>query len=206
MKTDAPIAEPKAQHYIPKFYLKGFTDKEGTLWVYEKFKPLRASKPKSEANRPDYYTHCEKGERDETAENVLKDIESVVAPIIRKLANPQYELTPEHAGRLYVFVASMFARVPSWREYVNDAAAEMAKRIQQQNAKEKEKFHEWCAEFERSTGRTLPVGYEELRQLVLKGDYTREQRSDAFNLGAMFKSAFTVANELKNYGYGHVCA
>jgi hypothetical protein len=132
---------------------------------------------------------------------VLKDIESVAAPIIRKLANPHYELTPDNAGRLYMFVASMFARVPSWREYVNDAAAEIAKRIQQQSAKEKEKFHGWCAEFERKTGRSLPVGYEELRQLVLKGDYTIEQQSNAFSLGAMFKSAFTVANELKSYGY-----
>jgi Protein of unknown function (DUF4238) len=56
----------KAQHYIPKFYLKGFTDKQGKLWVCEKFKPVRDSKPKLEAHRPDYYTHADWGERDET--------------------------------------------------------------------------------------------------------------------------------------------
>ena len=73
-----PPAEPKAQHYIPNFYLKGFTDKAGTLWVYEKFNPMRASTPKKEAHRPDYYTHEENGQRDETAENMLKVIESRV--------------------------------------------------------------------------------------------------------------------------------
>jgi hypothetical protein len=57
--------EPKAQHYIPNFYLDGFTDTSRVLWVYEKFKPLRASKPKNEAHKPDYYTHVEQGERDE---------------------------------------------------------------------------------------------------------------------------------------------
>ncbi len=46
----------RAQHYVPKFYLKGFTDKAGALWVYERHKSLRESKPKHEANRPDYYT------------------------------------------------------------------------------------------------------------------------------------------------------
>src|SRR5713226_1981225 len=101
------------QHYIPKFYLKGFTDKEGVLWVCEKLKPIRPSKPKREAHRADYYTHSEKGERDETAENVLKEVESRVAPIIRKLANPRYVLTPENAGHLIMFVAFMFVRVPS---------------------------------------------------------------------------------------------
>jgi Protein of unknown function (DUF4238) len=192
---------PKAQHYIPRFYLNGFTDEEGTLWVYEKFKPLRASKPKHEANRPDYYTHLETGERDETAENVLMDIESVVAPIVRKLANPQYELTDENAGKLYMFVASMFARVPSWRKYMNEAVGEMAKRVQQRSAEERDKFHRWCTDFEKKTGRSLPVKYEELRHFVIKGDYTIEQASDAYNLGLMFKSVLTVAKELKNYGF-----
>jgi hypothetical protein len=61
----------KAQHYIPKFYLKGFTDKQGALWVCERFKPMRKSKPKEEAHRPDYYTHADLGERDEKAESIL---------------------------------------------------------------------------------------------------------------------------------------
>ncbi len=76
-------AEAKAQHYIPKFYLKGFTDEHGKLWVREKFEPIRASKPKLEARRPDYYTHAEQGERDETAENVLKEAESRAADCLQ---------------------------------------------------------------------------------------------------------------------------
>src|SRR6266700_4597498 len=104
--------DAKAQHYIPKLYLKGFTDKQKKLWVCEKFKPIRASKPKDEAHRPDYYTHAEHGQRDETAEDMLEHIESRAAPIIRKLANPQYVLTPENAGRVVMLVAFLFARVP----------------------------------------------------------------------------------------------
>jgi hypothetical protein len=80
--------QPNAQHYVPKFYLKGFTDKDAVLWVYERFKPKRASKPKHEANRPDYYTHSEHGFRDESAEDELRKMESLAGPVISKLANP----------------------------------------------------------------------------------------------------------------------
>jgi hypothetical protein len=116
-----------------------------------------------------------------------------------QLANPQYELTEENAAKLYMFVASLFARVPSWRSYTNAAVADMAKRIQQKGAQEREKFHRWCADFEQKTGRQLPVTYEELRQYVIKGDYTIEQASDAYSLGMMFKSAVTVAKELATF-------
>ena len=30
----------KSRALITRFYLKGFTDKQGTLWVFEKFKPV----------------------------------------------------------------------------------------------------------------------------------------------------------------------
>jgi hypothetical protein len=151
MSTNPPLPQAKAQHYIPKFYLKGFTDKQGALWVYEKFKPLRKSKPKHEAHRPDYYTHAEDGERDETAEDVLKKVESQVAPIILKLANPQYMLTPKTAGNLVLFVAFMFARVPSWREYLDKITAEIARTKHLSTARDKQKFYKLCADMERST-------------------------------------------------------
>src|SRR6266446_8672967 len=74
-----PSSEQKAQHYIPNFYLKGFTDRQKRLWVCERFKPIRNSKPKDEANRPDYYTLAEQGRRNETAEDLLKQVESRAA-------------------------------------------------------------------------------------------------------------------------------
>ena len=191
----------KAQHYIPKFYLKGFTDKQGVLWVYEKFKPLRESNPKKEAHRPDYYTHSEKGERDELAENVLKDMESRVAPVIRKLANPQYVLRPEDASHVIVFVAFMFARVPSWREYLDRVFADMVKQNQLKIAGDKEAFHKRLENYELAVGKPLGTDYEKLRQFVLRGEFNIVQKSNAFNLGSMFKSGLAITETLQNYGY-----
>lgn len=50
------LADVQAEHhYVPKFYLKGFTGRNGVLSVHERHKPPRASKPKDEANRENYY-------------------------------------------------------------------------------------------------------------------------------------------------------
>jgi hypothetical protein len=52
--TDTQLLDDaKAAHYVPKFYLKGFTGANRVLWVYEKFKAPRASKPKDEGHLPD---------------------------------------------------------------------------------------------------------------------------------------------------------
>lgn len=200
MATNPPQTEPKAQHYVPKFYLKGFTDKQHALWVYEQFKPLRESKPKKEAQRPDYYTHAEDGERDERAENALQGAEWQAAPIIRKLANPMYVLTQENAAHLTVFVALMFARVPSWREYLNTLAGQVIRHKLINLANDKETFHKLCSGLESKRGRPYAVNLEELREYWLQGEFQLEQTSKAFNLKTMFRSAITIMGILRDFG------
>ncbi|HEX8817536.1 MAG TPA: DUF4238 domain-containing protein [Terriglobales bacterium] len=194
------MADPKAQHYVPKFYLKGFTDKSGVLWVCEKHKPIRSSKPKEEANRPDYYTHVSGEKRNEMAEDILKELESRAAPIIRKLANPQYLLTPENAAQVIMFVAFQFARVPSWREHLDRMASDLMMNHLRKEAGDKEKFYQTCAEIENSNGKKLGLDFEELRQDVIQKRFDIQQ-STAFNLGSMVTSAAGIAKELATWGY-----
>src|SRR5260221_84365 len=46
-----PMTVSRAHHYVPVFYLKGFTSPKDReyLWVYEQGKPMRKSKPVNEA-------------------------------------------------------------------------------------------------------------------------------------------------------------
>jgi hypothetical protein len=195
----APSSEAKAQHYIPKFYLKGFTDKRGSLWVCERFKGIRESKPKKEAYRPDYYTLSEEGQRNETAEDILKQVESKAAPIICKLANPQYTLTPENASHVIMFLAFLFARVPSWRENLNNMAVQLAWKMLQREVNDKEKFHKTCAEIEKQQGKSLG-DFEKLREDVLNRRFDIEQ-SESHNLGSMCLSACSIAKQLATMNY-----
>jgi hypothetical protein len=188
------------QHYIPKFYLKGFTDKDKNLWVYEKHKPLRQSTPKNEAHRPDYYTLNENDADKDVVERELSRIESLAAPIVRKLVTPQYVLTPENAGNLLLFAAFMFARVPAWRENLDKVAAQTMKRLHVSFARDKEAFHRICAKVASEKGSEFS-DFEGLRELVLRDDYELVQMSSSFNLGAMITSATGVAKLIAQFGY-----
>jgi hypothetical protein len=188
------------QHYIPNFYLKGFTDKSKNLWVYERHKPLRASKPKKEANRPDYYALNESTEHHDAVEGALARIESVAAPIVRKLVTPQYVLTPESAGDLLLFVAFMFARVPAWRENLDKVAAQTTKKMQVGFARDKEAFHRICLKIAGEQG-VESFDFEAFRQEILSEDYELTQISTDFNLKAMFTSAMEIARMLGGFGY-----
>jgi hypothetical protein len=192
--------EPEGQHYVSKLYLKGFTDPQKNLWVYERFQPPKCSKPKNEANRPDYYTHSDSGQRDASVEKLLAKIESQVAPILKRLANPQYALTPENAEYVLIFVAFMFARVPAWREHLDRIATSVARNIHVKAASDKSKFHQICADYELKSGKSLG-DYEEWRKHILEGRYTLSQNSAGFNLGGMMKSANFLMDELANFDY-----
>jgi hypothetical protein len=187
------------QHYIPKFYLKGFADKAKNLWVYEKHRPLRQSKPKNEAHRPDYYA-LDEGEDRDAVEHALSRIESFAAPIVRKLVTPQYVLTPENAADLLLFVAFMFARVPAWRENLDKIAAQTTKRLHVSFARNKEAFYRICSRVAKEKGVEFS-DFEGLRELVLGDDYELIQMSSSFNLGAMMTSGVDVAKTIAQFGY-----
>ena len=51
-----------------------------------------------------------------------------------------------------MFIAFMFARVPSWREYLDNVAVQIAKNNLLKTVNDKEGFHRMCAQYEKETG------------------------------------------------------
>jgi hypothetical protein len=73
---------------VPKFYLKGFMDRQQVLWVYEKGQNApRASTPKKEGHRENYYTFTDRGTPDDSTEKMLSKAESMVAPSLPRSRN-----------------------------------------------------------------------------------------------------------------------
>jgi hypothetical protein len=107
--------ESKAQHYVPNFYLKGFTDRNGSLWVYEKSQPPRQSKPKHEAHRPDYYTHTDTGERDESIEDLLEKVESQVGGWRRHKHRDEFWVPHPSILRVRFLIFPGVRSIKSWR-------------------------------------------------------------------------------------------
>lgn len=195
--TDQVANTSEAHHYVPKFYLKGFTDEHKTLWVYEKGRPPRRSRPKDEAHRENYYTYDDKGYPDSSIEKVLSQSESVVAPIFKKIANPQFRMTNTQAGNLLAFVAMTFVRVPAYRSYIDRTMEQIMKNVSQQHAQDREKFYADCKQMELQSGSSIG-DYEELRQFVLGGEYSVHQRSAGYNMKMTFESCETIMDILLN--------
>jgi hypothetical protein len=188
------------QHYIPRSYLKGFTENK-VLWVCEQGKSIRRSKPKDEAHRPDFYTYERDGKRDDSTERTLQKVESLIAPTLQKIGNPQFQLTDTARNELYYFTAIMFARVPAWRSHLDSLFSTIAKETHMKLAENKEAFYASLKKYENSTGEKLGKDYEELRQYILKGEYDIKQTSVGYELLSMFKSIQNVAEMLVEYDF-----
>jgi hypothetical protein len=91
-------------------------------------------------------------------------------------------------------------RVPSLREYLNNALSDTARRQQIERAKDKATFHATLANMAQVTGTPLGMDPEDLRQFILKGEYEVKQASEAYNLGAMFSSGLALMEELRHFG------
>jgi hypothetical protein len=193
MTTPAQPAATADHHYVPKFYLKGFTGDKGALWVYEKGKNKpRESKPKNEGHRENYYSFADRGCLDDSTEKILSRTESIVAPTIRKLGNPQFKMSDQQCSELYSFVSLMFVRVPAYREFLNSMAARMMKAYSQQQARDPEKFYASMKEFEAKTGQSVG-DLEKLRKFAASDDYSVTQQSDGYNLLLTFRSGLAIA-------------
>lgn len=124
----------RAHHYVPVFYLKGFTSPAATnkefLWVYEQGKPVRKSKPVNEAHERDFYSFEDEDGTPSNLEQPLSGIESVVAPFFRVIDDTRYHrFHPEEFDALTVFIALMWVRGPSGRDLVNHLSAEVMKTV-----------------------------------------------------------------------------
>lgn len=114
------MAAPKKQHYLPRFYLSGFS-REGKLWVHHRERDTYEQRnPKTLATRKHYYSVVnEKGEKDPTIEHVLGMVENTAAQIITKLDAGE-KIDYWDKIHLAQFVALMKFRVPAFERWFAD--------------------------------------------------------------------------------------
>ena len=197
--SESPVAD---HHYVPKFYLKGFMDRQQVLWVYEKGQNApRPSNAKKEGHRENYYTFTDRGTPDDSTEKMLSKAESMVAPTIKKLRNPQFKMNDTQRSELYTFVALMFVRVPAYREFLDAQASKFMKRVSQGLARDRDEFYRTLKAYEAETGESI-ADPEGLRTFAAGDNYSVTQQSVGYNLLLAFRSCITIFEVLeKEYRY-----
>jgi len=122
------MSRKKRHHYLPKFYLKGFTNpllRKQIIYIYEKGNPIiRKSSPVNAAVIKGYYSlDSDKSNIDsETIEKTISLIETTSVPIIKKI-NIKKDLTHEEKELFSIFLSCMFTRVPTFRNWTEKVTA-----------------------------------------------------------------------------------
>ena len=180
------MTKKKRHHYIPRFYLDGFVDPHNKpyIWVYEKGNPkIVKATTKNIAVQKDYYSFTTpEGNRDsETFENLLAEIEGRVSRIFRKIRN-QENLNHEERWFFSLFLAFSMARVPNFRENLEEMLGETMKKINMILASDPRNFEAMIESFQRKTGKEIGMPVEELRKFMLEGEYNF-RATPQFSLG-----------------------
>ena len=169
------MTKKKRHHYVPRFYLNGFVDphNEPYIWVYEKGNPqIIKATAKNVAVQKDYYSFITpKGDRDsETFENILAGIEGRVSRIFRKIKNEE-NLNDQERRLFSVFLAFSMARVPNFRENIEEMLGESMKKMNMILASDPRSFEAMIEKFERDTGKKIGMSAEEFRKFMVEGRY-----------------------------------
>ena len=142
------MSSPKRHHYLPEFYLNGFT-RDDLLWLFDrKAAEFRRQAPRNTAVIGHYYTsQTESGEKDYSIETHLAKMEGEAKPIIDKLDAGERISAEERVGLAY-FLALLLCRTPKHAREIEEIGDAMHKLL----AKEMIPTVEAAAELLRKSG------------------------------------------------------
>lgn len=106
-------------HYIPRFYLKGFEDPSRTdfIWVYFRDKPLLHTSIKNIAQENNYYSR-------EIEQRLANEVEEPANQVIRKIREKQ-DISQEEKLILAKYMIVMWKRVPERKAWIKDKTPEI---------------------------------------------------------------------------------
>jgi Protein of unknown function (DUF4238) len=105
----------KRHHYVPQFYLRGFTDEDDRFWVYEKGKETpRVQTPLNTAIIGRFYTfNAADGTPTDELERRFAELEDRMRPILEQWKQARATVQPAHMETAVAFLSFMHTRVPS---------------------------------------------------------------------------------------------
>lgn len=185
------MSKPKANHYVPRFYLQGFVDPDeeargrNVLWVYEGGKEPRLRSPRACAFENYFYRCAEAEEKGIEIERVLQELENHTAPVLRRLRSGNVELSPQERSEFAGFIALMMTRVPFFHDTVDKLAAQMNLLMARALASTPGAMEAAITQFEQETGQSLNRTAEQLREFIDRGEFTVQQTSRAWTIRVM---------------------
>jgi hypothetical protein len=122
------LTGPKRQHFLPRFYLEGFT-RDGLVAVFDREKnEIRLQQPVNTAVIGHFYTMEDaEGRRRFELEALLSEYEGKAKPVINKLVGAAPDLSADERSNLAIFIALAATRTPDMVHSVQALNGEMVK-------------------------------------------------------------------------------
>ena len=185
---------PKRHHYLPEFYLGGFT-RDNYFWLYDREKKeYRKQSPHNTAVIGHYYVfENAKGEKDYSVEKYLSIIEGKAKVVIKKLET-RASITPEERLNLAHFVALLMVRTPKFEEEVRQIVDSTTKHLVKHMIPSEEAAAGLLREYQKETGES-EITPESLLKFIQNEEFALTTNRD-FVIKAMLEKAEKVTLEL----------
>lgn len=115
----------KKHHYLPVFYIKGFCNDDGKIYVFDKeTKEIRYERPENVFSINNLNTTISKsGEKSDFIEDLYTDIDTLTAPLVEKVVKSKYDQIPlsvYEKFQLTLFVSTIYFRIPAHDKEVEE--------------------------------------------------------------------------------------
>lgn len=156
------IKSPKRHHYLPQFYLGGFSC-DNKLWVFDREKKeFRQQTPNNTAVKTNYYSvDVKDGGKRTDIEAMLSQIESHAKEVIDKL-HQRKDITTDEKQILSIFMAFMMNRVPDFEKSVNKMEKHMVQLMADMMFTDEDRVQSIMDDLEKKTGEKLYISAKKL--------------------------------------------
>lgn len=182
--------QPRKHHYVPNFYLAGFTKSEsdnGELYVLDQAQRRQwKSTPANTARQTDYYAiNAKPGSDEMVVEKLLGDIEGKCSVVIKWLIEHRKLPDGQDLDVLLNFVALMAVRVPAIRNTISNFTDEVLKALSRTMVASE---HGWKQFMQANDGVEAANGvtHEEMKKFIDSDDYTIDLEQ-SWHVGTMLQ-------------------
>ena len=191
--TKRPMTKPKRHHYLPQFYLKGFSQ-DGKLWTYDrKLKKYGLRTPTNVAVKKDYYTFItDEDTKDTEIETVLALYESQAKAVIKKVDNGK-NLSIEDIHKIGLFIAFLMVRVPKFENQFNKSYNEGVRHVAGLKLSTPEQVEAMMSQHPEDFRNKPDIPIEKIVKIFRENRYKIEVHRNA-SLKAMLKLSIKFAN------------
>jgi hypothetical protein len=124
------VTPAKRHHYVPQFFLKGFSSDGENLWLFDRVKnEYRFQDTRKIASENKFYTYTVKGE-EKNLESVFSQVEGYAKPILEKVVN-RIDISPQEKADLSIFLAIQRVRIPDFKKWTEEGGEKAYKKMNQ---------------------------------------------------------------------------